>query len=91
MSNQQFGFDLGTPPAKDGPLFAPEDIRKDALALIADARAAGADGPWDAGELRYQRVSFPHLVSWLPDQAERDQLCADLFRELDRLEPLLAA
>ena len=91
MHEDQFGFDLGTQPASSTTPFAAADIREDALALIANARAADADHPWDAGELRYQRIAFPHLVSWLPDPAERDQLCFDFFRELDRLELLLAA
>jgi len=34
---------------------------------------------------------FPHLVSWLPDADEREQLCFAFDRELDRIEQLLAA
>lgn len=92
MAEQQLGMDFGEAPAgADRPLFDPDDIRADALALIAEARSCTRDGPWDAGELRYRKTLFPHLVSWIPDEAERAQLCFDFDREVERLELLLAA
>lgn len=87
----QLGFDLGADERPDRPLFDPDEIRGDAAAIIAEARRCTRDGPWDAAELRYRRIMFPHLVSWIPDEAERDQLCFELFREVERIETLLAA
>ena len=91
MAEHQLGFDLGADDARGRPLFDPDEIREDALAIIAEARSCTRDGPWDAAELRYKRVMFPHLVSWIPDEAERGQLRFDFFREVERIEELLAA
>jgi hypothetical protein len=91
MSDDQLGFDLGESRRPAGVYFAPEDIREDARALIAQARAVTADTPWDAGTLKYHRIAFPHLVSWLPDADERAQLCLEFTGEADRIERLLAA
>ena len=91
MDNEQFGFDLGEAARPSGVSFDPDEIRADALDLIAQARAATADVHWDAETLRYNRIIFPHLVSWLLDDAERAQLCFDFTVELDRIERLLAA
>lgn len=88
---QQLGFDLGGEAPADRPLFDPVAIRGDALAMIAEARGCTRDGPWDAAELHYRRILFPHLVSWIPDEAERAQLCFDFTCEADRIELLLAA
>ena len=33
---------------------------------------------------------FPQTTRWLPDD-ERDQLCFEFFRELERIELLMAA
>lgn len=91
MTEAQFGFDLGDERRKDGPLFEAAEIRAEALKLIAEARAATPEDHWDAAELKYQRILFPHLVSWLPDESERDQLRFEFAREADRIETLLAA
>ena len=91
MNDAQFGFDLGEPERTEGVLFDPADIRDDAIGLIAQARAATADLHWDAATLRYHRIAFPYLVSWLPDEEERAQLCFEFTREVERIERLLAA
>ncbi|WP_374942415.1 hypothetical protein [Sphingomonas sp.] len=91
MAEQQYGFDLGTPDRVDKPLFDSDEIRADALAIIAEARGCTRDGPWDAAELKYRRIMFPHLVSWVTDEAERDQLRFAFTREIERIEALLAA
>jgi hypothetical protein len=91
MAEQQLGFDLGVKDRADKPLFDPDEIRADALAIIAEAQGCTGDGPWDAAELKYRRIMFPHLVSWIPDEAERDQLCFIFTREIERIELLLAA
>ena len=91
MATEQLGFDLGTNERPDKPLFDPDEIREDALAIIAQAQACTRDGPWDAAELKYRRIMFPHLVSWIPDEAERDQLKFTFMREVERIGLLLAA
>jgi len=91
MEQQQFGLDLGDQERRDGPLFEAAMIRREALALIAEARAVNADGPWDAGTITYKRILFPHLVSWLPDEDERNQLKFTFMAEIDRIELFLAA
>lgn len=91
MAEEQFGFDLsGGGVASDDASFAPETIRREALAFLAEARAVTASGAWDAGEVRYRRILFPHLVSWLPED-EAAQLRFAFARELERIELLLAA
>lgn len=91
MDGEQLDFGL---PGGDGPdecLFDPARIRAEAIALIAEAQRASADGPWDAETLHFKKLMFPHLVSWLPDAAERSQLCFEFAQELERIEALLAA
>ena len=86
-------FDFGPAPDGDGDecLFDAERIRAEALALITEARTAGFSGPWDWETLRFKKLLFPHLVSWLPDEAERAQLCFEFSAEAERIEALLAA
>jgi hypothetical protein len=91
MDDGQLGFDLGEKARPEGALFDPADIRADARALIAEARAATADAHWDEATLRYHRVAFPYLVSWIPDEEERAQLCFEFAEQADRIEALLAA
>ena len=91
MSEIQLGMDLGEAETPDKPLFDPAQVRRDAHELIGDARAAAEDGSWDADYLRFRRIMFPLLVSWLPDEDERAQLCFDFTREVERIELLLAA
>ncbi|MBY0304041.1 MAG: hypothetical protein K2W86_02680 [Sphingomonas sp.] len=91
MDDVQLGLDLGETPQPVGVFFDPDDIRADALNLIAQARAATADAHWDEATLRYNRIAFPHLVSWLPDERERAQLCFDFAAAAALVEQLLAA
>jgi len=91
MDDTQLGFDLGDTARPAHAPFDPDDIRADARALIAEARAATPEAHWDEATLRYHRTAFPHLVSWIPDEAERAQLCFEFTRAADRIEQLLAA
>lgn len=91
MDDQQLGFDLGVPEAADKPLFDPDEIREDCHRLLAEARRNGPELIWDAAKLRYHRILFPHVASWLPDEAEREQLCFEFAAEVERIEALLAA
>ena len=91
MDEIQLGFELGEAARDDGQLFNPDEIREDCLALIAEARRNGPELIWDARKLKYNRILFPHLASWLTDDAEREQLCFEFAQEADRIEELLAA
>jgi hypothetical protein len=91
MDGEQLDFGLSANDDGAGCLFDAASIRSEAVALIAEARQADADGPWDENTLRFKKLMFPHLVSWLPDEAERNQLCFEFATELERIERLLAA
>jgi hypothetical protein len=92
MADEQFGMDFGEAPHDpDKPLFDPDEIREDCLALIAEARANVTNLVWDAGELKYNSILFPHVASWIPDAAEREQLCFEFRQECERIALLLAA
>jgi hypothetical protein len=92
MAEEQSGFDFGEKPHDpDKPLFDPDEIREDCLALIAEARANVAHLVWDAGKLKYNRILFPHVASWIPDEEERSQLCFAFAQECEKIELLLAA
>ncbi len=67
-----------------------DEIREDAAAILASARAVTADNLWDRRTYRYNKVVFPQMTRWLPDE-ERDQLCFEFFEELERIELLMAA
>jgi len=86
----QLGFDLGDDPKPASYEPDPAEVREDALAILASARAVTADNLWDQRTYRYNKVVFPQMTRWLPDD-ERDQLCFEFFRELERIELLLAA
>jgi len=91
MNDEQLGLELPGEAVAEGTLFDPQRIRAEAIALIAEAKLAGVDGPWDGETLRFKRLLFPHLVSWLPDETERRQLCFEFDQEFKRIEALLAA
>lgn len=91
MTEHQLGFDLDTGQQADRSLFDPDEIREDCLAIIADARRNGPELVWDSDTLKYKRILFPHLASWLPDEAERAQLCFAFEAEAERIAQLLAA
>ena len=86
----QLGFDLGEKETKERWEPDPDDVREDAQAILASARAVTADNLWDQRTYRYNKVVFPQMTRWLPDD-ERDQLCFEFFRELERIEQLMAA
>ena len=68
----------------------PEEIRFELRALLAIARAAQAEAPWDRRTHRYHQVVFPQMANWLPED-EAHQLCFEFAKELERIEQLLAA
>lgn len=68
----------------------PAEVREDLLAMLASARNVTAHNLWDLRTYRYNKVVFPQMSRWLPDD-ERDQLCFEFFCELERIELLMAA
>lgn len=86
----QLGLDLGDKREAARAWPDPDEIRVDVHAILASARAVTAGNMWDRRTYRYNKVFFPELAEWLPDE-ERDQLCFEFFRELERIELLMAA
>jgi hypothetical protein len=89
-NSDQLGFDLGDVPERASEWPNPEEVREDALAMLASARAVTAEALWDRRTYRYNKVVFPQMTRWLPDD-EREQLCFEFFKELERIELLMAA
>lgn len=68
----------------------PDDVRQELRALLAIAKAAQTEAPWDRRTQQYHQVVFPQMANWLPED-EAEQLCFEFARELQRIEQLLAA
>jgi hypothetical protein len=68
----------------------PEEVRQELVALLALAKSARDQAPWDRRTQRYHQVVFPQMARWLPDE-EAAQLCFEFAAELERIEALLAA
>lgn len=82
---------LGLEDTRPDPTFVdPQEVRDELNAILATARAALDAAPWDLRTHRYHKVVFPQMANWLPE-VERDQLCFDFAREIERIELLLAA
>src|SRR5687768_7156592 len=77
----QLGFDLGEKPKTVGYVPNLAEIREDLDEILASARAVTANALWDRRTYRYNKVVFPQMTRWLPDD-EREQLCFEFFREL---------
>ena len=61
----------------------PAEARRRLLKMLSEARAAECL-PWSEKETRTLEILFPQMAGWLPDD-ERDQLCFEFAREIDRL------
>ena len=83
-------FDFGEEPVKRGYEPDLDEVREDLAAILQAARAVTADDPWDSRTYKYNKIVFPQMTRWLPDD-EREQLCFEFFRELERIELLMAA
>lgn len=86
----QLGFDLGDAPAAKS--FEPdrEEVRQELQSILATAKAAIDQCPWDERTFDYHKVVFPQMANWLPDE-ERDQLRFEFAQEVQRIELLKAA
>ena len=61
----------------------PDEVRRDLLRLLAQARAAQTM-PWEPRKVRLYRTIFPQMAAWLPE-AEAAQLRLEFEAELERL------
>ncbi len=86
----QLGFDLGHVPAVHS--FEPDldEVRDDLRGILESARSVTAVSLWDRRTYLYNKTVFPQMSQWLPDD-ERDQLCFEFCKELERIELLMAA
>jgi hypothetical protein len=86
----QLGFDLGQVVTERS--FEPnrDEVRDDLRTILDSARAVTAGALWDRRTYQYNKVIFPQMSRWLPDD-ERNQLCFEFSRELERIEMLMAA
>ncbi|HEX8064568.1 MAG TPA: hypothetical protein VF535_15305 [Allosphingosinicella sp.] len=89
-NENQLGFELGDEPA--GTAYRPDlaEIREDLEEILASARSVTAEAPWDERTFRYNRVVFTQMCRWLPDD-EAARLGFEFSRQMERIEPLLAA
>ena len=86
----QLGFDLGDKPANG--VYVPnlDEIREDLHAILDEARRVTSEAPWDERTYRYNKVVFPQMSRWLPEE-EAAQLCFEFACEIERIEQLMAA
>lgn len=68
----------------------PQSVREELNAILAVARAARDQAPWDRRTHQYHQVVFPQMTNWLPPE-EAEFLRRQFSLELERIEPLLAA
>lgn len=87
---EAFGFDAGNAPAVRSYAPDPDEVRGDLAQMLAAARAVTEGSLWDRRTLLYNKTVFPQMSRWLPDD-ERNQLCFEFAREVERIEFLLAA
>lgn len=86
----QLGFDLRQSTASMNYEPDRDEVRSDLRSILEAARAVTAVSLWDRRTYQYNKVVFPQMSRWLPDD-ERDQLCFEFYKELERIELLMAA
>jgi hypothetical protein len=84
-------FGLGLEDTRPDPTHVdPQSVREELNAILATARAAREQAPWDRRTHQYHQVVFPQMTNWLPaDEAE--QLRFEFAVEMERISLLLAA
>lgn len=90
LGQAQLGFDLGQVVAERSLEPDRNEIRGDLHDILESARAVTAASLWDNRTYQYNKVIFPQMSLWLPDD-ERAQLCFEFTRELERIDMLMAA
>jgi hypothetical protein len=73
------------PPKRTWARVNPDDVRRELLAMLAAARATQEGLPWPYETMRLNRVIFPQMANWLP-QEEREELVRAFRAELVRLD-----
>ncbi|MFC7499629.1 hypothetical protein ACFQRC_10400 [Enterovirga sp. GCM10030262] len=68
----------------------PQSVREELNGILAMARAARDEAPWDLRTHKYHKVVFPQMANWLPED-EAAQLCFEFSAEIERIERLMAA
>lgn len=82
---------LGLEDTRPDPTYVdPQGVREELHAILALARAARDEAPWDRRTHRYHQVVFPQMTNWLPAE-EAETLRTQFGAELERIEPMLAA
>ncbi len=76
--------DLFGPPPRMSYAPKPEKVRQKLLAMLAEIRGA-AECPWSEQELGLNKVIFPQMTNWLPED-EAVQLRLEFRAEVARLE-----
>jgi hypothetical protein len=74
----------------DPTVIDPETVRAELNAILATAKAARDQAPWDRRTHKYHQVVFPQMANWLPAD-EADFLRRQFEMELERIEQLIAA
>ena len=87
---KQMGFDLGDSPKPKTYQADPDVVRRELYEVLAEAKSALEECPWDRRTFDYHKVVFPQMANWLPE-VERDQLRFEFAREVERIELMLAA
>lgn len=67
-----------------------EEIRRELYEVLAEAKGAVDECPWDERTLKYHKIVFPQMANWLPED-ERDQLRFEFAQAVERIELLIAA
>lgn len=67
-----------------------DEVRQELMGVLAAAKAATDECPWDARMFKYHKVVFPQMANWLPPE-ERDQVRFEFAQEVARIELLMAA
>ena len=87
---KQLGLDLGD--SQKAKSYEPDrdEVRRELQDVLAEAKGAVDECPWDRRTFDYHKVVFPQMANWLPED-EREQLRFEFAREVERIELLLAA
>jgi hypothetical protein len=73
------------PPRDNGVGVAdPDKVRRHLYKLLAEARAAQSEPPWNKRDTQMYQIVFPQMANWLP-HAEAEQLRLEFRTELERL------